>query len=124
MKFPPECIDALKKFDLPALEMWLKTLRRQLDDFVSQLFIIRALRSTPSPEITSFLRKVFPDLAHIFDASPDERKTQEEAILYLRDVQEVRLSYFRVMIEHLEERSGKAPPPESQVVGQPDASVE
>lgn len=123
MKFPPECIDSLK-FDLPSLGVKLNIICRQLDSLRSELFIIRVLRSTPSPEITAFFQKEFPDLAHVFDLSPDQRKTQEDAILYLKDIDEVRLAYFRVMIEHLGERNGKAPPPESPVVGEPDASVE
>lgn len=123
MKFPPECIDSLK-FDLPSLGVRLNIIRRQLDSLRSELFIIRVLRSTPSPEITAFFRKEFPDLVDVFDLSPGQHKTREDAILYLKDVQEVRLAYSRVMIEHLEERNGKAPPPESQVIGEPDASVE
>ncbi|KAK7697526.1 hypothetical protein SLS64_013468 [Diaporthe eres] len=123
LKVPPDCVDVLK-YDLPSLRVGLNIIRRQLDSLRSELFIIRVLHASPSPEIAAFFQKEFPDLAHVFDLSPDQRKTQEDAILYLKDIDEVRLAYFRVMIEHLGERNGKAPPPESPVVGEPDASVE
>lgn len=123
LKVPPDYVDVLK-YDLPSLRAGLNIIRRRLDSLRSELFIIRVLRSTPSPEITAFFRKEFPDLVDVFDLSPDQRKPRDGAILFLKDFEEVRLAYFRVMIEHLEERNGKAPPPESPVVGEPDVSVE